>query len=184
MPQKLQIDRWLFSETVGLALFGVVMVYSASAVRDCQALARLSSGALHRETIGRRSFVLANVLAVLFRAWHRRGTGRERAGPGHRVDAGDHLLHDLFCRRDAAATSGVRSRARGFVRRQDAHLHSVSHEAPVGLYRSLGRFSWQRLSGGPIADRGWLGRYARTGIRVRPAEAFISAPRPFGFHFG
>jgi cell division protein FtsW len=30
--QKLQIDRWLFSATVGLALFGVVMVYSASAV--------------------------------------------------------------------------------------------------------------------------------------------------------
>jgi cell division protein FtsW len=32
MPQKLQIDRWLFSATIGLALFGVVMVYSASAV--------------------------------------------------------------------------------------------------------------------------------------------------------
>src|SRR6266404_8758080 len=32
MPQKLQFDRWLFSATVGLALFGVVMVYSASAV--------------------------------------------------------------------------------------------------------------------------------------------------------
>src|SRR5438067_2896489 len=32
MPQKLQVDRWLFSATVGLALFGVVMVYSASAV--------------------------------------------------------------------------------------------------------------------------------------------------------
>lgn len=32
MPQKLQIDRWLFSATVGLVLFGVVMVYSASAV--------------------------------------------------------------------------------------------------------------------------------------------------------
>jgi cell division protein FtsW len=32
MPQKLQIDRWLFSATAGLALFGVVMVYSASAV--------------------------------------------------------------------------------------------------------------------------------------------------------
>src|SRR5437899_6522403 len=32
MPQILQIDRWLFSATVGLALFGVVMVYSASAV--------------------------------------------------------------------------------------------------------------------------------------------------------
>src|SRR3989441_5889044 len=32
MPQKLQIDRWLFSATVGLALFGVVMVYSASAM--------------------------------------------------------------------------------------------------------------------------------------------------------
>ena len=32
MLQKLQIDKWLFSATVGLALFGVVMVYSASAV--------------------------------------------------------------------------------------------------------------------------------------------------------
>src|SRR5204862_7408698 len=32
MAQKLQIDRWLFSATIGLALFGVVMVYSASAV--------------------------------------------------------------------------------------------------------------------------------------------------------
>jgi cell division protein FtsW len=32
MPQRLQIDKWLFSATVGLALFGVVMVYSASAV--------------------------------------------------------------------------------------------------------------------------------------------------------
>src|ERR1051326_6980256 len=32
MPQKLQIDRWLFSATIGLALFGVVMVYSASAI--------------------------------------------------------------------------------------------------------------------------------------------------------
>src|SRR5258707_12363817 len=32
MPHKLQIDKWLFSATVGLALFGVVMVYSASAV--------------------------------------------------------------------------------------------------------------------------------------------------------
>ena len=32
MPQRLQVDKWLFSATVGLALFGVVMVYSASAV--------------------------------------------------------------------------------------------------------------------------------------------------------
>ena len=32
MTQKVQIDRWLFSATVGLALFGVVMVYSASAM--------------------------------------------------------------------------------------------------------------------------------------------------------
>src|SRR5215475_3420532 len=37
MPQKLQIDKWLFSATVGLALFGVVMVYSASAVIAQQA---------------------------------------------------------------------------------------------------------------------------------------------------
>jgi cell division protein FtsW len=32
MTQKLQVDKWLFSATVGLALFGVVMVYSASAM--------------------------------------------------------------------------------------------------------------------------------------------------------
>ena len=32
MPQKLQADKWLFSATAGLALFGVVMVYSASAM--------------------------------------------------------------------------------------------------------------------------------------------------------
>jgi cell division protein FtsW len=32
MPQKLQFDKWLFSATIGLALFGVVMVYSASAM--------------------------------------------------------------------------------------------------------------------------------------------------------
>ena len=32
MAQKLQIDRWLFAAAAGLALFGVVMVYSASAV--------------------------------------------------------------------------------------------------------------------------------------------------------
>ena len=32
MSQKLQVDKWLFSATVGLALFGVVMVYSASAI--------------------------------------------------------------------------------------------------------------------------------------------------------
>jgi len=32
MARKLQADRWLFVATAGLALFGVVMVYSASAV--------------------------------------------------------------------------------------------------------------------------------------------------------
>jgi cell division protein FtsW len=32
MARKLQFDRWLFAATAGLALFGVVMVYSASAV--------------------------------------------------------------------------------------------------------------------------------------------------------
>jgi cell division protein FtsW len=32
MARKLQADRWLFAATAGLALFGVVMVYSASAV--------------------------------------------------------------------------------------------------------------------------------------------------------
>jgi len=32
MAQKLQVDRWLFAAAAGLALFGVVMVYSASAV--------------------------------------------------------------------------------------------------------------------------------------------------------
>ncbi len=32
MSRKLQVDEWLFAATAGLALFGVVMVYSASAV--------------------------------------------------------------------------------------------------------------------------------------------------------
>ena len=32
MAKKLQTDEWLFAATLGLALFGVVMVYSASAV--------------------------------------------------------------------------------------------------------------------------------------------------------
>jgi cell division protein FtsW len=32
MARKLQFDRWLFAATAGLALFGIVMVYSASAV--------------------------------------------------------------------------------------------------------------------------------------------------------
>jgi cell division protein FtsW len=32
MARKLQADKWLFAATAGLALFGVVMVYSASAV--------------------------------------------------------------------------------------------------------------------------------------------------------
>jgi cell division protein FtsW len=32
MTEKLTMDKWLFSATAGLALFGVVMVYSASAV--------------------------------------------------------------------------------------------------------------------------------------------------------
>ena len=32
MARKLKVDEWLFAATVGLALFGVVMVYSASAV--------------------------------------------------------------------------------------------------------------------------------------------------------
>ena len=32
MARKLHPDKWLFAATVGLALFGVVMVYSASAV--------------------------------------------------------------------------------------------------------------------------------------------------------
>ena len=32
MARKLHPDKWLFAATIGLALFGVVMVYSASAV--------------------------------------------------------------------------------------------------------------------------------------------------------
>lgn len=32
MARKLQADKWLFAATAGLALFGIVMVYSASAV--------------------------------------------------------------------------------------------------------------------------------------------------------
>jgi cell division protein FtsW len=36
MARKLQFDRWLFAAIAGLALFGVVMVYSASAVMAAQ----------------------------------------------------------------------------------------------------------------------------------------------------
>ncbi len=32
MSRKLQADKWLFAAAAGLALFGIVMVYSASAV--------------------------------------------------------------------------------------------------------------------------------------------------------
>jgi len=32
MARKLQADKWLFASVIGLALFGIVMVYSASAV--------------------------------------------------------------------------------------------------------------------------------------------------------
>jgi cell division protein FtsW len=32
MARKLQVDKWLFAATAGLALFGIVMVYSASAI--------------------------------------------------------------------------------------------------------------------------------------------------------
>ena len=32
MARKLYPDKWLFVATVGLALFGLVMVYSASAI--------------------------------------------------------------------------------------------------------------------------------------------------------
>ena len=32
MARKLSPDKWLFAATIGLALFGVVMVYSASAM--------------------------------------------------------------------------------------------------------------------------------------------------------
>src|SRR4051812_17284314 len=36
MARKLQADRWLFAAAAGLALFGVVMVYSASSVMAYQ----------------------------------------------------------------------------------------------------------------------------------------------------
>jgi cell division protein FtsW len=36
MARKLQADKWLFAATAGLALFGIVMVYSASAVMAAQ----------------------------------------------------------------------------------------------------------------------------------------------------
>ncbi len=36
MARKLQADKWLFAATAGLALFGIVMVYSASAVIAAQ----------------------------------------------------------------------------------------------------------------------------------------------------
>src|SRR5829696_6333417 len=36
MARKLQADKWLFAATAGLALFGIVMVYSASAVMSLE----------------------------------------------------------------------------------------------------------------------------------------------------
>src|SRR5215213_1357328 len=36
MARKLQADKWLFAATAGLALFGIVMVYSASAMLAAQ----------------------------------------------------------------------------------------------------------------------------------------------------
>jgi cell division protein FtsW len=36
MARKLQADKWLFAATAGLALFGIVMVYSASAMMAAQ----------------------------------------------------------------------------------------------------------------------------------------------------
>ena len=63
----------------------------------------------------------------------------------------------------ASAAPGLCGRAGLAVRRQDAHLHAVSHEAAIGFYRSLGRRAGNWLSGGAVVDC-WLVQEARTDL--------------------
>ena len=66
MAKKLYPDKWLFAATIGLALFGVVMVYSASAMlaqseNHGQFLLRNQAGDLDRDR-----FVIAMLVAMQF----------------------------------------------------------------------------------------------------------------------
>ena len=73
MARKLQADEWLFAATVGLALFGVVMVYSASA-----AVAAEQNGTQYHYVIRQGLWTLCGFGALLFGmrldyGWLRRG---------------------------------------------------------------------------------------------------------------
>ncbi len=60
MARKLQADEWLFAATVGLALFGVVMVYSASAD-----LAYAESGSQYQYVKRQAIATVAGLLAMM-----------------------------------------------------------------------------------------------------------------------
>src|SRR5919205_4066465 len=61
MACKLQADEWLFAATVGLALFGVVMVYSASAP-----IAAQENGSQYHYVIRQGLWTLTGFGALLF----------------------------------------------------------------------------------------------------------------------
>ncbi|HEX8179908.1 MAG TPA: putative lipid II flippase FtsW [Pyrinomonadaceae bacterium] len=61
MARKLQADEWLFATTVGLALFGLVMVYSASA-----AIAAQQNGTQYHYVIRQGLWTLCGFGALLF----------------------------------------------------------------------------------------------------------------------
>jgi len=60
MARKLQADEWLFAATVGLALFGVVMVYSASAE-----LAFAENGTQYHYVARQAVWTVAGLLAMM-----------------------------------------------------------------------------------------------------------------------
>ncbi|MDQ1613936.1 MAG: cell division protein FtsW [Pyrinomonadaceae bacterium] len=60
MARKLQADEWLFAATVGLALFGVVMVYSASAN-----LAFVENGTQYHYVKKQAVWTVAGLLAMM-----------------------------------------------------------------------------------------------------------------------
>jgi cell division protein FtsW len=214
MQQKLQVDKWLFSATVGLALFGVVMVYSASAIIAVQEnhsqfhyvvkqgiWTLIGFGAMfvamrfNYQQLNRRWIVYGLLLLTIFllvgvfafppvngaRRWIKfsgfsaqpselaklslaifvayvieRRAGVEgsfwrtfvpcmlalaifaglvaKETDLNGSDAGNHRVHDLFCRGCAAKTSCACDRAGAVVCRQDADLHAVSHEAPCRVH--------------------------------------------------
>src|SRR4029079_18992697 len=60
MARKLAPDKWLFAATVGLALFGVVMVYSASAI-----LAQKENGNQFHYVLKQGVFVFIGFIVML-----------------------------------------------------------------------------------------------------------------------